>query len=88
MGKFSAIAASFNNADNGWVDYCLKDLKSELNRQFGRKDDYTLWKDDELRGNQPLTNAIQQQLDNSQTLLVSFQRLLRIRMVSARARVV
>lgn len=59
-----------NNADCGWVDYFLKDLKNELNRKFGRKENYKIWKDEALRGNEPLTDDILNQLDNSRTLLV------------------
>jgi hypothetical protein len=54
----------FAGADKGWVTTLIKDLKNLLARKLGRLDAYSLWLDDELRGNTAVTPHTIEQLEN------------------------
>lgn len=64
----------FPGADKGWVTTFVNGLKNELGRQLGRTDAYKLWMDYELRGNQPVTADIDNQLNSCATLVLIFSR--------------
>lgn len=64
----------FPGADKGWVTTFVNGLKTELGRQLGRSNAYSLWMDYELRGNQPVTADIDNQLNSCATLVLIFSR--------------
>jgi hypothetical protein len=58
-------------ADKGWVTTTLiNGLKNLLERKLGRANAYTLWMDDQLRGDEPVTPEVLTQLEHSSILLV------------------
>jgi len=60
----------FAGADKGWVTTLIKDLKNFLGKKLGRSDAYSLWLDDELRGNTAATPDTLKQLENAATLIL------------------
>jgi len=64
----------FAGAEKGWVTTFISNLKNELGRQLGRADAYSLWMDYELRGNEAVTPDIDQQLNNTATLVLIWSR--------------
>jgi hypothetical protein len=60
----------FAGADKGWVTTLIKDLKNFLGKKLGRSDAYSLWLDNELRGNTAATPDTLKQLENAATLIV------------------
>ena len=64
----------FPGAEKGWVTNFVNGLKIHLNKKLGRRENYSLWMDYELRGNQAVTPAINAELDGSATLLVFLSR--------------
>lgn len=64
----------FAGAEKGWVTTLIGELKNELGRKLGRSEAYSLWMDYELRGNEPLTPDINEQLSNCATFLLIFSR--------------
>lgn len=57
------------NIENGWVTTLIISLKSLLAQKLGRSDAFSLWMDYQLRGNQPVTPDIDEQLKQSATLV-------------------
>jgi cellulose biosynthesis protein BcsQ len=57
-------------ADNGWVTTLINGLKNLLGRKLGGTDAYTLWMDNQLRGDEPVTSEVLTQLEHSSILLV------------------
>src|SRR5947208_1045665 len=43
----------------GWVTTLVEHLKNLLDRRFGRRDNYSLWMDPRLTGNEPFSPAIE-----------------------------
>lgn len=66
--------APFAGAEKGWVTTLIGELKNQLGRKLGRSEAYSLWMDYELRGNEPLTPDINEQLSNCATFLLIFSR--------------
>jgi len=64
----------FPGADKGWVTTFVNGLKNELGRQLGRSDACKLWMDYDLRGNQPVTADIDNQLNSCATLVLILSR--------------
>jgi hypothetical protein len=60
----------FAGADKGWVTTLIKDLKNYLGKKLGRSDAYSLWLDNELRGNTAVTPDTLKQLENTATLIL------------------
>ncbi len=57
-------------ANKGWVTTLIDGLKNYLGQKLGNADAYSLWMDDELRGNGPVAPDIARQLENSAILLL------------------
>jgi hypothetical protein len=57
-------------ADKGWVTTLITTLKKLLGAKLGRPDAYSLWMDDRLSGNQPVTPYIDAQLKSTATFLL------------------
>ena len=57
-------------AVKGWVTTFVAGLKSKLAEEIGRREDFRLWKDYELRGNDSVTPKIHEILDNAGTLVL------------------
>ena len=72
------IFVSYAHVDNqpfacenkGWVTTLIKDLKNYLGKKLGGSDVYSLWLDDELRGNTAITPHTIEQLENAATLIL------------------
>ena len=60
------------NQEKGWITHFTNDLRGELNRRMGRKDNYSFWKDFRLQGNDAVTPEIEQQVRHACTLLILF----------------
>jgi len=60
----------FAGANKGWVTTLIKDLKNFLGKKLGRSDAYSLWLDNELRGNTAATPDALKQLENAATLIL------------------
>ncbi len=60
------------NQQQGWITHFTNDLRGELNRRMGRKDNYHFWKDFRLQGNDAVTPEIEQQVTQANTLLILF----------------
>lgn len=60
------------NQQQGWITHFTNDLRGELNRRMGRKDNYHFWKDFRLQGNDAVTPEIEQQVRHARTLLILF----------------
>ena len=45
-------------AEKGWVTNFINGLKIHLNKKLGRKENYSLWMDNTLRGNEAVMPAI------------------------------
>jgi len=73
-----SIFVSYAHVDNltpdstsdGWVSTFINKLQILLAQNLGRQNAYSLWIDDELRGNDAVTPAILQKLDQSDILLL------------------
>lgn len=61
--------APLAGAERGWVSTLIDELKKELARLLGRADAFSLWMDHELRGNEPVTPDIDDQLKKSATFV-------------------
>jgi hypothetical protein len=57
------------NIKHGWVTTLITSLKNLLAQKLGRPDAFSLWMDYQLRGNQPVTPDIDEQLKQSATLV-------------------
>lgn len=60
------------NQQQGWITHFTNDLRGELNRRMGRKDNYHFWKDFRLQGNDAVTPEIEQQVRQANTLVILF----------------
>ncbi len=60
------------NQQQGWITHFTNDLRGELNRRMGRKDNYHFWKDFRLQGNDAVTPEIEQQVTQANTLVILF----------------
>ncbi|UJS23069.1 toll/interleukin-1 receptor domain-containing protein [Thiothrix winogradskyi] len=60
------------NQQQGWITHFTNDLRGELNRRMGRKDNYHFWKDFRLKGNDAVTPEIEQQVTQANTLVILF----------------
>jgi len=60
----------FAGAEKGWVTTLIKDLKNFLGKKLGRSDAYSLWLDNELRGNSAVTPHTVEQLENTAILVL------------------
>ncbi|MBU0656716.1 MAG: toll/interleukin-1 receptor domain-containing protein [Gammaproteobacteria bacterium] len=60
------------NQKQGWITHFTNDLRGELNRRMGRKDNYHFWKDFRLQGNDAVTPEIEQQVTQANTLVILF----------------
>lgn len=56
-------------ADKGWVTTLINGLKNLLGQKLGRADAYSLWMDDEVRGNTEVTPHIIEQIEIADTFL-------------------
>jgi hypothetical protein len=57
-------------ADEGWVTTLVKGLKGKLAQELGRAEACRLWMDYELRGNDSITRAIHEILDQTSNLVL------------------
>jgi len=57
-------------ANKGWVTTLVDGLKIFLGQRLGHPNAYSLWMDSGLRGNEPVTSVVVEQLENSAILLV------------------
>ncbi len=56
--------------EKGWVSTFVDSLRKYLAQELGRPDAYSLWMDYELRGNEPLTAAIDRELSAAKTMVL------------------
>jgi hypothetical protein len=62
-----------DNGELGWVSTFLTDLKKRLSERLGRKDNFTIWRDEEqLARNVDLSQQIASAIERSACLLVVF----------------
>lgn len=54
----------------GWVSTFVDGLRKNLARELGRPDAYSLWMDYELRGHEPVKDAIHGQLSTAKTMVL------------------
>ena len=74
----SDIFISYAHVDNdplapaprGWVSIFVENLEKLLAKHLGRRDAYTLWMDNELRGNQPIDPGILGKLKEAKIFLL------------------
>ncbi|MDM8548776.1 toll/interleukin-1 receptor domain-containing protein [Desulfobacterales bacterium HSG2] len=60
-----------DNTYEGWVSTLVKGLENELARLLGRRDFFSLWKDNrKLSGNEPITPEILETLKHTATMVV------------------
>jgi hypothetical protein len=57
-------------AKNGWVTTLINGLKILLTKKIGRPDSFSLWMDNELRGNVAVTPDITEHVEGSATILL------------------
>jgi hypothetical protein len=57
-------------AEKGWVTTLINSLKILLTKKIGRPDNFSLWMDNDLRGNVAITPNIKEQLEGSATILL------------------
>lgn len=57
-------------AQKGWVTMLINDLKIFLGKKLGSPDAFSLWMDDELRGNATVTPHVIKQLEGAATLVL------------------
>ena len=60
----------FAGADRGWVTTLIHNLKIALGRKLGNSDAFSLWINDQLRGNIAATPDVIERLENSATLVL------------------
>jgi len=60
--------------DKGWVTTLINGLKILLGQKLGRADAYSLWMDNEVRGNTAVTPHIIEQIENAATFLLILSR--------------
>lgn len=60
------------NVANGWATTLVASFKIQLAKKLGRAEGFSLWMDHELRGNEPVTRDIAEQLEESAMLLLIF----------------
>ena len=56
--------------DTRWVTNLITGLKPLLGKKLGRADAYSLWMDYELRGNEPITPHLLEQVQDAAILLL------------------
>jgi len=61
---------AFSGEEKGWITYFVNNLRGEVNRRIGREENYSLWMDFRLKGNDELTSELEKQVEAAQTLLL------------------
>jgi hypothetical protein len=61
---------AFSGEEKGWITHFVNNLRKEVNRRLGRAEDYQLWMDFRLKGNDELTPAIEKQVKQADTLVL------------------
>ncbi len=56
--------------ESGWVSTFVDGLRKNLAREMGRPDAFSLWMDYELRGNEPVRDAIHGQISVAKTMVL------------------
>ena len=61
---------AFSGEEKGWITYFVNNLRGEVNRRIGREENYSLWMDFRLKGNDELTSELEKQVKAAQTLVL------------------
>lgn len=61
---------AFSGEEKGWITHFVNNLRGEVNRRIGREENYSLWMDFRLKGNDELTPELEKQVKAAQTLLL------------------
>ncbi len=73
LKPYHDIFVSYAGADKNWVTTLVTGLHNELGQKLGRTN-YSLWMDEELRGNEHLMPNVAKQLENSAIFLLVLSR--------------
>ena len=61
---------AFSGEEKGWITHFVNNLRGEVNRRIGREENYSLWMDFRLKGNDELTPELEKQVKAAQSLLL------------------
>jgi hypothetical protein len=60
----------FSGETKGWITHLVNNLRNEVDRKMGRDNRYELWMDYLLKGSDEITPKIEQQLSETQALII------------------
>ena len=62
--------APLSGNDKGWITHFVGNLRKRVTQKMGREENYRLWKDFRLKGNEAITPEIEKQIKSARTLLI------------------